>query len=75
MKTNRYEAYYGLPSNVEFCKKCLISNQRPSSTQEFKHNKNSKKTTIEFDENGISFPWHYSREKKYKLGKKRKRIN
>ena len=28
------EAYYGLPSKVKFCKKCVISNQRPSSTIE-----------------------------------------
>ena len=29
------EVKYGLPPNVEFCKKCVISNQRPSSIIEF----------------------------------------
>jgi N-acetyl sugar amidotransferase len=61
---NKLLCFYGLAQHVEFCSKCLISNQRPSSTQEFKHNINSKKKTIEFDENGISSAWHYSRKKK-----------
>lgn len=49
----RLEAYYGLPEQVKFCSKCVISNQRPNSTIEFKHNKDSKKTTINFDEHGV----------------------
>ena len=44
---------YGLPSKIEFCKKCTISNQRPSSTVEFNHSKVSKKSTIDFNKNGI----------------------
>lgn len=47
------EAYYGLPKEVKFCKKCVISNQRPNSTVEFKHNIKSKKETIHFDEEGV----------------------
>lgn len=47
------EAYYGLPNEVKFCKKCVISNQRPSSTAEFKHTAKSKKTTINLDEDGV----------------------
>lgn len=50
---NKLEAYYGLPSEVKFCKRCVISNQRPNTTQEFKHNKNSKKSTININEDGI----------------------
>ena len=30
---------FNLPENVKFCKSCVISNQRPSSIQEFYHNK------------------------------------
>ena len=30
--------FYGLPEKVVFCKKCVMSNQRPSSSIEFKHN-------------------------------------
>jgi hypothetical protein len=47
------EALYGLPKSVTFCKKCVISNQRPNSAIEYKHTKDSKKATINFDENGI----------------------
>jgi len=52
-KENNLEAYYGLPQEVKFCTKCVMSNQRPASTIEFKHTANSKKTTMQFDENGI----------------------
>ena len=44
---------YGLPSKVTYCKSCVISNQRPNSTVEFKSNANSLKTTIMFDDDGI----------------------
>lgn len=47
------EAFYGLPSEVVFCRKCVISNQRPSSTVEFKHKADEKKATIGFDEDGV----------------------
>lgn len=47
------EAYYGLPHEVKFCKKCVMSNQRPASTVEFKHTKDSKKVTMNFDEHGV----------------------
>lgn len=47
-KTESLEAYYGLPSEVKFCKICTISNQRPSSTIEQKHTVNTKKEVIAF---------------------------
>lgn len=34
---------YGLPENVEYCKTCVISNQRPNSVVEFKNSDNQKK--------------------------------
>jgi N-acetyl sugar amidotransferase len=45
--------FFGLPSKVLFCKQCVISNQRPSSTVEFKHTKDNKKSTIGFDNDGV----------------------
>ena len=45
--------YYGLPENVFFCKRCVISNQRPTSAVEFKHNIKTKKQTMAFDEEGV----------------------
>ena len=47
------KTYYGLPENVVFCKKCVMSNQRPASTIEFKHTIESKKTTMHMDDDGI----------------------
>lgn len=49
----KLEAYYGLPNKVKFCSKCVMSNQRPTSAIEFKHTKESKKTTMNFDEHGV----------------------
>jgi N-acetyl sugar amidotransferase len=34
------KSLYNLPTKVVFCKKCVLSNQRPSSIPEFKHTKN-----------------------------------
>jgi N-acetyl sugar amidotransferase len=47
------EVKYGLPKEVKFCNKCVMSNQRPASTAEFKHTINSKKVTLKIDENGV----------------------
>jgi len=46
-------AKYGLPNEVKFCRKCVISNQRVNAAVEYKHTKDSTKTTIRFDENGV----------------------
>ena len=47
------DAKYGLPTKVQFCKKCVISNQRPNSAVEYEHTSASKKKTINFDADGI----------------------
>ena len=52
-ESNKPETYYGLPSEVKFCKRCVMSNQRPTSTVEFKHTINSAKDTMNFDGEGI----------------------
>lgn len=49
----KLKAYYGLPEEVKFCKKCVMSNQRPASTAEFKHTIESKKVTLNFDNKGV----------------------
>lgn len=43
---------FGLPENVQFCSRCVISNQRPRSTVEFQNSKEEIKQTIEF-QNGV----------------------
>ncbi len=48
------KALFSLPNNVIFCKRCVISNQRPSSIPEFKHKKNREGATyINFNSDGI----------------------
>ncbi|MBK7354713.1 MAG: N-acetyl sugar amidotransferase [Propionivibrio sp.] len=47
------DAYFGLPERVVFCKHCVISNQRPSSSVEFKHKRDERKATIGFDDEGV----------------------
>ena len=59
MKTGRF----GLPIDVEFCKMCTISNQRPITSVEFKNSKESKKKTIKFQD-GICDACRYSMTKK-----------
>ena len=49
----------GLPEKVIFCKKCTMSNQRPSSVIEFKNNQKEKKPTLEINEEGICSACEY----------------
>jgi len=46
-------AFYGLPQEVVFCRKCVISNQRPNSAVEYQHTRSSRKRTIHFDHDGV----------------------
>jgi N-acetyl sugar amidotransferase len=64
---------YGLPEEVVFCKKCTISNQRPSSVVEFKNKPTDKKPTIEFDENGVCSACKYSEIKETKIDWKQRK--
>ena len=42
---DQLEAYYGLPKHVQFCKECVMSNQKPNSCYEFEHTIKSIKKT------------------------------
>ena len=44
---------YGLPSEVKFCTRCVISNQRPNSVPEYGHRAGAAKSTIDFDDEGV----------------------
>ena len=50
----------GLPKEVIFCKRCVVSNQKPNSTVEIKNNSEKKKSTQIFDENGICNACNYA---------------
>lgn len=58
------EAKYGLPTEVKFCKRCVISNQRPNSAIEFRHNIATQKETIHFDAEGICDACRVAEQKK-----------
>jgi N-acetyl sugar amidotransferase len=60
--SNQYQTQ-GLPEKVLFCKKCVISNQRPSSSVEFKNHQGEKKNVIHFDDEGICSACRYQDEK------------
>ena len=57
------EAKFGLPAQVRFCARCVISNQRPSSTVEYAHTRDSKKETIHFDTQGVCAACRFAEEK------------
>ena len=49
---------YGLPKNIKFCKKCVMTNQMPKSEIEHKHNISSKKESLDFYDDGICAACH-----------------
>jgi len=59
-KTKNLKALYGLPSQVKFCTRCIISNQRPNSTVEFKNKQAKKKETIAMDKDGVCSACRYA---------------
>ena len=54
---------YGLPEKITFCKLCVISNQRPSSTVEFKSSEGKNKSGISINEDGICDACAYNKKK------------
>jgi N-acetyl sugar amidotransferase len=47
------EARYGLPAQVVFCARCVMSNQRPCSSVEFRHTKDRKVRSLHLDAEGV----------------------
>ncbi len=44
---------YGLPEQVVFCRRCVMSNQRPCSSVEFQHTPARKVRTLHIDAEGV----------------------
>src|SRR3989344_5020703 len=63
---------YGLPTKVVYCKKCVISNQRPNSTIEFKSTTRIKKATIGFDKDGVCDACRFAEYKETKIDWKKR---
>ncbi|MCC7532420.1 MAG: N-acetyl sugar amidotransferase [Bacteroidia bacterium] len=60
---NSLKPLHGLPANVIFCKRCVINNQRPSTSREFVK-KNTRIDTVGFGEDGICDACRWFEEKK-----------
>jgi hypothetical protein len=54
---------YGLPEQVAFCARCVMSNQRPSSVKETANFKESPKPTLQFDSEGVCDACRYAEMK------------
>jgi N-acetyl sugar amidotransferase len=55
---------FGLPPNVVYCSRCVMSNQRPSSYPEFRHTRDRKTPTLRIDESGVCDACRYGDRKK-----------
>lgn len=62
MKKNSRSTSYGLPTIVEYCRSCVMSNQKPNTSVEYK-NKDSRRDYIGFDESGICAACRYNKTK------------
>ncbi|MDT4969349.1 MAG: hypothetical protein QOJ64_4086 [Acidobacteriota bacterium] len=62
MSENR-KAKFGLPEKVVFCKKCVMSNQRPSSYPEFRHTRDRITPTLHIGEDGVCDACRYAVKK------------
>ena len=63
MKEEILEVKYGLPSEVKYCTKCVMSNQKANTSIEYK-NINGQREFIAFDENGVCAACRYNEIKK-----------
>lgn len=64
---------YGLPEKVIFCRRCVMSNQRPNSAIEFKHNIKTKKATLNIGSDGVCDACKFAEEKENIDWKKREK--
>jgi len=61
--TSHNQPKFGLPEDVQFCKQCVMSNQRPSSSVEFRHTKTHKHRTLVMDSNGVCDACNFAKMK------------
>ncbi len=58
--SDQQEAYYGLPQDVQYCVRCVMSNQRPASYPEHLHRKDRKAPTLRIDNEGVCDACRYA---------------
>lgn len=62
--SGRLETKYGLPGKVIYCRKCVMSNQRPASAVEFRHTAATQKVTLHIDAEGVCDACRFAEKKK-----------
>jgi len=67
----KQEMKYGLSEKVVFCKRCVMSNQRPCSSPEFKHMIDRKHKTLYIGKDGLCDACRYAEKKEQIDWKKR----
>src|SRR3989338_3891159 len=67
----KFATPYNLPEKVVFCKRCVMSNQRPASTPEFKHSPDIAHVTLCIDDEGVCDACRYAEHKEEIAWKKR----
>lgn len=60
MTDTAIKTLYGLPEDVVFCKRCLMSNQKPHSVNETTHKADSTKSTMAIGADGLCDACRYS---------------
>ena len=63
MNDELLEVKYHLPRNIKYCKKCVMSNQKPNTSVEYQ-NQNGTREYIGFDNDGICAACKYDEQKK-----------
>lgn len=66
-ETGPFDVKYGLPEEVAFCRRCVISNQRPNSAVEYQHTPQSRKPTIHFDAEGVCDACRFAERKRSQI--------
>ena len=59
MKNN----FNGLPINIRYCNNCNISNQQPTSINEYFHTKDVILSTVAFDNMGVCAACNFNKKK------------
>ena len=52
-----------LPLDIKYCTKCNLSNQQPTTVNEYFHVRGTKQQTIEFDEKGVCAACNFNAKK------------
>ena len=69
--TVKHNVKYGLPEEVKFCARCVMSNQRPASSIEFRHRSDQKHRTLQFNKEGVCDACMFAQQKEQIDWKKR----